>query len=133
MKKHLLTVTRILLGGVFVLYAIAKFTGNQFIKLDLAEYASNMDPVMLVWYFFGYSQPYAMFCAVAELIIGLLIAIPQTTRLGALFYFPFALNIAVIDWCFDFPLPGKLLTVSLVLLSLMLIIADRKRYRELLR
>ena len=123
MKKYLFTTTRIFLGGILVLYAYAKFSGSQFIKLELNENINSVEPALLVFYFFGYSQPYAMFCAVAELITGLLIAVPKTTRIGALIYFPFTLNIAVLDWCFGFPLSTKILISSLTLLSLLLYMA----------
>ena len=132
MKTHILTAIRILLGGILILYAYAKFSGNQFVKLELNESIDNVEPALLVFYFFGYSQTYAMFCAVAELMTGLLTAIPKTSHIGVLIYFPFTLNIAVMDWCFDFPLSTKLLISSLTLLSLLLIIADRKFYMDIL-
>lgn len=89
MKKYILTTIRIVLGGVLVLYAYAKFSGHQFIKLELNGSANEIEPALLVFYFFGYSQPYAMFCpAAVELITGLMIAIPKTTRIGVLIYFP---------------------------------------------
>jgi uncharacterized membrane protein YphA (DoxX/SURF4 family) len=132
MKKYILITIRVLLGGILILYAYAKFSGNQFIKLELNENIDNVEPASLVFYFFGYSQTYAMFCAVAELMIGLLIAIPRTTHIGVLIYFPFTLNIAVMDWCFDFPLETKLLISSLTLLSFLLIVADWKFYIAIL-
>jgi uncharacterized membrane protein YphA (DoxX/SURF4 family) len=132
MKTYILTTTRILLGGILILYAYAKFSGNQFVKLELNENIDNIEPALLVFYFFGYSQTYAKFCAVAELITGLLTAIPRTSHIGVLIYFPFTLNIAVMDWCFDFPLETKLLISSLTLLSFLLIVADWKFYIDIL-
>jgi hypothetical protein len=111
---------------------VAKFTGNQFVKIELAEPVTQIDASLSVWYFYGYSQPYAMFCAIAELITGLLIALPKTTWLGALRYFSFALNIAVINWCFTFPFATRLLISALTMASLILIIAARKIYVNLL-
>lgn len=132
MRRHILILIRVLLGGILILYAYAKIFGDQFSKMELNENISNVEPALLVFYFFGYSQPYAFFCATAELITGLLVVIPATTRLGALLCFPFTLNIAVLDWCFGFPLSTKLLITTLTLLSLILIIADRKVYLALL-
>lgn len=131
MNRYILSVIRILLGTILVLYAYAKFSGSQFIKLELNENIDSVEPALLVFYFFGYSKTYSMFCAVAELLTGLLIAIPKTSRMGALIYFPFTLNIAFIDWCFDFPLSTKLLISSLTFLSFLLIVHDRRFYLDL--
>lgn len=130
MKTYFLTTIRILLGGILIIYAYAKFSGNQFVKLDLNENIDHVEPALLVFYFFGYAQTYAMFCAVSELIIGLLTAIPRTSHFGILVYFPFTLNIAVIDWCFNFPIETKLLISSMTFLSFLLILTEWKLYKN---
>jgi hypothetical protein len=124
-RLHL--IARIFLGLVLALYAVAKFSGIQFPKMELHDSISTIDPVVLVFYFYGYSQPYAMFCASAELIVALLVIWPRTYRFGLLCYFAFTLNIAVLDWCFNFVLETKLLISFLCALSLILIIIERKK------
>ncbi len=66
-----------LLGLAFLVYAYAKFSGNQFSHFELYDRVADVHPITLVWYFFGYSRhPYAMFIACGELVAGLLRADP---------------------------------------------------------
>jgi hypothetical protein len=125
--KRVTTALRILLGLVLVMYSYAKFAGIQFPRMEIHDSVSTLNPVVLVFYFYGYSQPYAMFCATMEFIVGMLVILPRTYHFGLLCYFAFTLNIAVLDWCFNFVLETKLLITSLCLLSLVLIIVERKR------
>ncbi|MGE0870173.1 MAG: hypothetical protein AB7P03_16530 [Kofleriaceae bacterium] len=121
------------LGGVFVLYAIAKLAGSQFIQFELDTPMSEVSPVTLVWYFFGYSRPYAMAIAVTELVAGLLVIIPATARIGYPLYLAVAGNVALIDWCFGLPAPATLLATSLVIGAAILIVRHRAAYLALLR
>ena len=132
MKRYILVGLRILLGSVFILYASVKFLGIQFPRMHTDQPIDQVDSVTLVWYFFGYSQPYVMLISFGELVAGLLIAIPKTSRLGVLLYFPLALNIAAINWCFNLPIDVKILSTFLALGSFYLIINDLAVYKKLL-
>lgn len=132
MKRYILIGLRIVLGGFFVLYAVIKFLGIQFPRMYLSDPIDQIDSVTLLWYFFGYSQPYMLTAAVGELVAGILIAVPKTTKIGALFYFPFALNIAVINWCFGLPYDVKTLSTFLALSSFYLVLNDIPSYKKLL-
>jgi hypothetical protein len=130
--NRVFTLTKVLLGSVLVLYSYAKFSGAQFPKLQIYDPMNTIDPVLLVFYFYGYSQPYAMFCAVCELLVGIMIMVPRTSRFGLVAYFAFTLNIAVMDWCFEFALPAKLLVTALCFFSFILIVLDRKSILRLI-
>lgn len=132
MKPYILTGLRIVLGGFFVLYAVIKFLGIQFPKMYLSESIDQIDSVTLLWYFFGYSQPYMLTDAAGELIAGVLIAVPKTTKIGVLFYFPLALNIAVINWNFNLPCDVKILSTFLALGSFYLLLKNIPSYKKLL-
>ena len=125
-------VLRLLLGGVFLSYAFAKFSGMQFSHTNLDGTLRELDSISLVWYFFGYSPVYGLFIAVGQLVAALLTIWNRTYRIGLLIYFSIALNIAVLDWCFHFPLPATLLATILALVSACLIFIERKYYRLLL-
>lgn len=133
MKHYMLIILRVFLGSVFVLYATIKFLGIQFPRMQINESINYIDPVTLVWYFFGYSQPYMFTVATGELLTGILIALPKTTKIGVLFYFPFALNIAAVNWCFSLPMDVKLLSTFLALGSLYLLFNDINTYKRLLQ
>jgi len=121
------------LGLVFLFYAYAKFSGNQFMHFEVYDRCADVHPVTLVWYFFGYSKTYAMFIASGELIAGLLVLIPRTARIGYPLYFMIAANVAVIDWSFGLPAPATWLATSLAIGSAYLIVRDRRAYLGLLR
>jgi uncharacterized membrane protein YphA (DoxX/SURF4 family) len=120
------------LGLVFLFYAEAKFSGNQFAHFELHDRVVDVDPVTLVWYFFGYSKTYAMFIACGELVAGLLVLIPWTARIGYPLYFGIAANVAVIDWSFGLPPEATWIATSLLVGSFYLLVRERRAYLRLL-
>jgi uncharacterized membrane protein YphA (DoxX/SURF4 family) len=122
-----------LLGLAFLLYAWAKFSGNQFAHFELHDRVDEVHPVTLVWYFFGYSRPYAMFIACGELVAAVLVLIPRTARLGYPMYFAIAANITVIDWSFGLPAPATWMATSLLAGSFYLLVRERRAYLRLLQ
>jgi uncharacterized membrane protein YphA (DoxX/SURF4 family) len=120
-----------MLGLVFLVYAYAKFSGNQFSHFEIDGRVDEVAPVTLVWYFFGYSKAYAMFIASGELAAGLLVLIPRTSRLGYPIYFMIAANVATIDWAFGLPAPATWLATSLAGGSAYLIVRARRAYLRL--
>lgn len=130
--QYTLTILRVFLGGVFILYSISQFLDMQFPRRPIHDPIDQVDSITLVWYFYGYSQPYRVFIIVSELIVGLLLAIPRTSRIGILFYFPFALNIAVISWSFNQPFAVRVLSTFIAVSSLYLIFKERSTYKKFL-
>ena len=118
---------------MFIVYAFAKFSGSQFSKLSLDANIEDVDSITLVWYFFGYSHSYGIIIAIGQLIAGILTIWNKTFRIGIVMYFFMAFNIAVLDWCFKLPIPATLLASSLAILSLIIIIDQRKEYMTLLQ
>ncbi|QHV99405.1 hypothetical protein [Spirosoma endbachense] len=112
--------------------SVIQFLDMQYPRRHIHEPIDQVDPVTLVWYFFGYSQPYRLFIALSELVLGMLIIIPNTSRLGVLLYFPFALNIAVMTWCFTHTLPVKVVSTFIAISSFYLIIRELSTYKKLL-
>ena len=120
------------IGLVLVYYAYVKFAGQQFVRFEIDGAVRDVHPVDLVWYFHGYSRPYAMFIALGELVAGVALIIPRTARIGAPLALGITTNIAVIDWSFGLALPVRLLATSLALGSLYLIVRERRAYLRLL-
>ncbi len=115
--KYAIIALRWFLGLVFIAYGVQKLLGGQFI-FDHRGVTLNLDTVAaptLVWFFFGYSQLYGSFIGLGECVAGALVLWRRTETIGALCYFPIALNVAVLDVCFGFPLPATLLAVTLAL------------------
>jgi hypothetical protein len=123
----MVVVTRLFVGGTFLLYGLLKLSGGQFISGDFTIDTRTGDPITLVWHFYGYSPVYHRFIGAAECLPAILLIWPRTATLGALLAFPVAVNIAVMDWCFGFPLPATSLITLLAVLSGWLLWFDRKK------
>jgi len=93
--------------------------------LRMTETYGESSPMGLAWTFMGYSQGYNYFTGFGEVISGLLLLFRRTTTIGALVAFVVSANIMAINYCFDVPV--KLLSTTLVLMSLFLLAKDTKR------
>ena len=129
LSKQIYSAIRYLLGAIFIVYGVVKILGIQLFKLHLHGDINGFDSVTLVWYFFGYSQVYAKFIALAELSAGILIILPRTARLGTLMIFGMGLNITVMDYCFNFPSVKYMVTLY-TLLALILLLKDYRIYKR---
>lgn len=132
MHRSIETGLRLFLGGVFILYAMLHFLNTQLPRVELHQPIDQVAPATLVWYFFGYSQPYMIAIATGELLVGLLIIISKTARIGILFYCPFALHIALINWCFNQSTLVKTLSTFLAISSFVLLINHLPFYRKII-
>lgn len=131
MSKRLSLIIRLFLGVTFIIYAFAKFSGSQFSRLDINAQINDVDSITLVWYFFGYSHVYGLIIAIGQFFAGIFTIWNKTYRLGILIYFFMAFNIAVMDWCFELPIQASILATSLAVLSLVIIIDQRREYMKL--
>lgn len=127
-----LTILRVFLGGVFIMYSFTQLMDLQFPRRHIHSPIDQVEPMTLVWYFFGFSQPYKLFIALIQLVIGTLLTMSKTARIALLLYFPFAMNIAIMSWCFGLPLVVKVLATFVTIGSLGLIIRELAAYRKLL-
>ncbi len=126
-RDPLALLLRLFLSATFLLYGLLKLTGGQFIHGDSLHIDSATDVgSTMVWKFFGWSWPYTIFIGMGEVVAALLVLIPRTRRLGYLMYFPIALNIAVMDVCFGFPMPATLLVSTLAAVCLFLMWRERQ-------
>ena len=131
LSRILAVAGRLFVGGVFLLYGLLKLSGGQFIPGDFAFDSRTDNPVVLVWHFYGYSPVYHRFIGAAECLPAVLLLWPRTAALGAVLAFPVAVNIAVMDWCFGFPLPATLLVTAMAVVSGWLLWHDRAKLLRL--
>ena len=109
-------------------YGFAKVFKLQFPFFSpdrLLEPYGNSSPMGLAWNFLGFSQGYNYVMGFAELLSGILLLFRRTTTLGALITLAVAGNIMAINYCFDVPV--KLLSTTLVVMSLFLLANDIHR------
>jgi len=91
----------------------------------LLEPYGKSSPMGLAWTYMGYSKGFNYFTGFGEVITGLLLLFRRTTLLGAILGLVVAGNIMAINYCFDVPV--KLLSTTLVIMSLFLLLQERKR------
>lgn len=118
---------RIFLALVFIGYGALKIAGGQFYHGDFVLDSRTNYPTTLVWAFFGYSYLYSTFIGLGEVVAGALLLHPRTATLGAVMYFPIALNVTMIDLSYGFPLPATALIITLTLLCAGLLWHDRRK------
>jgi uncharacterized membrane protein YphA (DoxX/SURF4 family) len=109
-------------------YGFAKVFKLQFPFFSpdrLLEPYGNSSPMGLAWNFLGFSRGYNYAMGFAELLGGILLLFRRTTTLGALITLAVAGNIMAINYCFDVPV--KLLSTTLVVMSLFLLAKDIHR------
>ncbi|MDN4594999.1 hypothetical protein [Polycladomyces subterraneus] len=113
------------MGIQLLLYGLVKLAFGQF-GIPAADIASSHgEGFVLAWKFFGYSRVYEIFIGIGEVLAGLLIMIPRTFTLGAVIYFPIALNIMMVNYCYRIGVQD--LSTMLVLMNVYLLWLDRKK------
>jgi uncharacterized membrane protein YphA (DoxX/SURF4 family) len=118
----LTTILRYYLGITMLTYGFAKVFKMQFPYprlFSLLETYGDSSPMALAWNYFGYSVGYNLFTGFAEVIAGTLLFFRRTTALGAFLAFIVSANIMAINYSFDVPV--KLLSTTMVLMSLFLL------------
>ena len=124
----LTTILRYYLGITLLTYGFTKVFKMQFPAPSpdtLLEPFGNSSPMGLAWTFMGYSNGYNLFTGFAEIISGGLLFFRRTTALGAFLAFIVSLNIMAMNYAFDIPV--KLLSTTMVLISLFLLNENIRR------
>lgn len=115
---------RIALALGFIPAGIVKVTGERFTGLPpnnpLGHY---FDALSLTGYYYT-------FIGIAQLIAALLLLIPRTALLGAVFYFPIMLNIFVLTHATRFD--GTRIVALMLLANLFLLVWDYDRLKHIL-
>ncbi|TWR25859.1 DoxX family protein [Mucilaginibacter pallidiroseus] len=121
-------IIRYYLATTMVMYGFAKIFKTQFPfpgTYRLEETYGASSPMGLAWTFFGYSAGYNYFMGFAEVLGGVLLFFRRTATFGALVTLAVSANIMMVNYCFDVPV--KILSTTLVVLSLFLLAKDVKR------
>jgi len=119
---------RITLAITLLGYGFAKVFPGQFgagpSLAELNETYGASSPMHLLWFFMGFSRPYAIFGGLMEVIPGVLLLFERTETIGALGSAAVMLEVAVLNYCYDVPV--KLYSTHLFLMSLFLLLPDMK-------
>ena len=127
----LLVILRYYVAITMFSYGFFKVIKLQFPFLSLnslIEPYGDSSPMGLAWRFMGYSTGYNYFTGFAELSCGFLLLFRRTSALGAVMTLIVSANIMAINYCFDVPV--KLLSTTLVIMSLFLIFKEFGRYKN---
>ena len=126
------TILRYYLGITMLSYGFAKVFKLQFPYPDLhrlLEPYGESSPMGLAWAYMGYSTGYNLFTGFAEVIAGTLLFFRRTTAIGAFLAFIVSANIMAMNYSFDIPV--KLLSTTMVLMSLFLLGDNIRRLFDL--
>ena len=124
---------RFSLGSAMVGYGLMKVIPVQMSApqlVRLLEPFGNFSPMGVLWSFIGASPGYERFAGATELVAGLLLFVPPTALVGALFAFAVTSHIFVLNMTYDVPV--KLYSFHLMLLSLFLLAPDARRLANVL-
>lgn len=116
---------RIALGTTMLTYGFIKLIPLQMPAPTLGrllEPFGNFSPMGVLWASIGASRPYEMVVGTAEVMGGLLVMIPQTSRIGAILCLVDAADVFALNMTYDVPV--KLFSFHLVLMSLFLLAMD---------
>lgn len=119
---------RFALAATLFVYGTGKVFRAQFGDLTfdrLLQPLGRFSPMGLLWNFMGASYPYSFFTGLAEILPGLLLTMRRTALLGALLSAVAMTQVLMLNLSYDVPV--KLFSAHLLVLSLLLAAADRRR------
>jgi len=119
---------RFALGTTMLSYGFAKLIPLQMSAPGLTrllEQYGDLSPMGVLWASIGASRSYEMVVGAAEVAGGLLVMIPQTTKIGAILCFVDTADVFALNMTYDVPV--KLFAFHLVLMSVFLIAPDARR------
>jgi uncharacterized membrane protein YphA (DoxX/SURF4 family) len=117
---------RITLAITLLGYGFAKIYPGQFGLApglaELNETYGQSSPMHLLWFFMGFSRPYAIFGGLMEAVAGVLLLFERTETIGAVGAAAVMLNVAILNFCYDVPV--KLYSAHLLAMSVFLLLPD---------
>lgn len=119
---------RLALGTTMLSYGFAKLVPLQMPApslMRLLEPFGNFSPMGVLWTSIGASRPYEVVVGAAEVAGGLLVMVPQTTKVGAILCLVDTADVFALNMTYDVPV--KLFALHLVFMSLVLIAPDARR------
>lgn len=115
---------RIVLALGFIPSGIVKIMGERFTALPANHPLGHyFDALFQTGYYYT-------FIGIAQLVIALLLLIPRTALLGAIFYFPTILNICILAYATRFE--GTRITTLMLLANIYLLCWDYERIKHIL-
>lgn len=122
---------RLFLAANFLIYGAVKLVFGQFGVPTPEIAAVRGEGFTLAWTFFGYSHIYEIFIGIGEVVAAILLLIPRTYTIGAMIFFPIAVNVMMINYCYDIGVQD--LSTIMTLMCLVLLWVDRKKLYPLLQ
>nr|WP_106782640.1 hypothetical protein [Lysinibacillus timonensis] len=131
LKQSIPTTFRLFLASTFIIYGLAKIVMGQFGAPPPEIADMRGEGFTLAWTFFGYSRLYEVVIGIGEVVAALLLLIPKTKTLGAVVFFPIAVNVMLVNYCFDIGVQD--LSTVLTVMCLCLLWVDRKKLISILK
>jgi hypothetical protein len=124
---------RLVVSCALIHYGMIKVVPTQMIAPPppgvLLFRVGDLVPNHLLWWFMGASPTFESITGLAELAAGLLLLAPRTVLLGGLLATADLLTVFAINLGYDVPV--KIYSLQLLILSILLVLPDRKRLADL--
>ncbi len=128
LNEFLRTSVRLYVAYFMISYGAIKVVPTQFGTIGphrLVEQVGDMSPMGILWTFMAASPHYTMFGGAMEMLAGLLLVFRRTALVGALLTAGVMTQVVMLNFCYDVPV--KLLSSSLMVMSVFLLLPDAKR------
>lgn len=119
------------IAGQMLSYGLAKLFPMQMpfpYLTKLLEPYGDFSPMGALWFSIGASPAYEMLCGSAEVLAAILLFLPRTALLGALFTMGVTSEIFILNMTYDVPV--KILSFHLLLMALFLAAPDLSRLAD---
>lgn len=123
-----------ILAFFFILYGAAKMTGFQLNGIApkyLDFKLRDMSTTLLAWYLFSSSLLFKIVIGCLQVISSILLIIPKTRIIGALFYLPLVSSIVLINLAFN--IPAFTLSAGLFLINVVLLVLYRDHLKNAIK
>ncbi|MGX7667598.1 hypothetical protein [Flavobacterium pedocola] len=123
---YLYTFCRYFSATMLLIYGFAKIIGTQF-TTPLITYdtpVGALDGMELVWFYFGYSYPYAVFIALSQITASFFLFFRKTVRLGSVLFLCIMTNIVAVDIAFNVDFDAFIMAIILTCMGLFIFLSE---------
>jgi hypothetical protein len=120
------TFCRYFSATMILIYGFAKIIGTQF-STSLITYdtpVGALEGMDLVWFYFGYSYPYAVFIALSQITASFFLFFRKTVRLGSMLLICIMVNIVAVDIAFEVDFDAFIMAIVLLGMALFIFLSE---------
>jgi hypothetical protein len=123
---YLYTFCRYFSATMILIYGFAKIIGTQFSTslLTFDTPVGALEGMDLVWFYFGYSYPYAVFIALSQIAASFFLFFRKTVRFGSILFLCIMVNIVAVDIAFNVDADALIMAIILTCMGLFIFLSE---------